>query len=368
MRTFSVSIILMFSFWQTVYGQTDLVIDPALAEQGSKMVAAERPALPQQQFEGAYPPRQKVVFFPPNEYLANGGDGTTGTRVKDDWTVQNFESSDTVAHFDTLSGQILVEPSNQVYLYAPRFCAVRKVEGLLNHGQITALSQTDGQLTLNVDKNKEQLGFAAQEMKTGYARTQTHLGGAGSRRASTGAKTVQGLIAYNNFESAMYYSNQLRQRTIGSAELANLAEGSIGARAWQGQEGIKVQINVLAPMEATAIEGAESFFQIDAEESKTSKLRLIKVASKNSAQPGEIIEFTIRFDNVGNQVIGNVTILDSLTARLEFLPDSTKSSFQSGFLVQSSGNSSNSFTLRFEITEPLKPGEFGVVQFQCRIR
>ena len=35
------------------------------------------------------------------------------------------------------------------------------------------------------------------------------------------------------------------------------------------------------------------------------------------ANPGDEVDFTLRFDNVGNQPIGNVTIVDDLTGRLE---------------------------------------------------
>ncbi|MDR1963621.1 MAG: DUF11 domain-containing protein [Planctomycetaceae bacterium] len=361
MRHQIVLIILTFLFGSAVLGQTSsLTVDPALKEQGVKIVAE------QQKFQEYWQSNLNTGFRSQTEYLADGGDGVAKTYIEEDWSVRNLETEDTVAHFDTLDGRTLVEPSNRVFLYAPRFGAVRKIEGVNNNAQITALSQTDGQLVLTVDQGKEQIGYTAQETKSGYARTRTQLSGIGGRKRSTGAGTTQGLGAYSNFESAMYYSNWLRQQAIGLAELASLAEGKARARAWQGAEGIKVQMNILAPMEATSEEGAESFFQIEEDKSKTSKLRLIKVASKKSAQPGEIVEFTLRFDNLGTQMIGNVTILDNLTTRLEFLPGTALSSLKSGFMIQS--NDSGSFTLRFEITDPLQPGEFGVVQFQCRVR
>jgi uncharacterized repeat protein (TIGR01451 family) len=125
-------------------------------------------------------------------------------------------------------------------------------------------------------------------------------------------------------------------------------------------------MNELAPMAATGVDGAAVFFQIEDKQSRTSKLRLIKVASKESAQPGEIVEFTLRFDNVGNQLLGNITILDDLTGRLEFLPGTAVASLQSGFTPKV--NTTGGLTLRFEIMEPLAPGEFGVIQFQCRVR
>ncbi|MDR3199173.1 MAG: hypothetical protein LBU34_15000 [Planctomycetaceae bacterium] len=358
MRFQIVSMIGVLLCASAVFGQADvLTVDPSLAERGVKIVA-ER-----QELQGRFPPNTGTARQ--TEYLADGGDGLAKTIVEEDWTVRNLETEDTVAHFDTLDGRTLVEPSNRVFLYAPRFGAVRQIEGVLNNAQITALSRTDGQCSLNIDRGKEQLGYTVQETKSGYARTRTQLSGVGGLKKSTGAGITQGLGTYSNFESAMYYSNLLRQQFIGLGELAYLTRGRVFAGAWQGTGGIKVQMNILAPMEATAEEGAESFFQIE-DESKTSKLRLIKTASRQSAQSGEVIEFTLRFDNVGTQVIGNVTILDNLTTRLEFLPETALSSLKSGFVVQA--NDSGSFTLRFEITDPLKPGEFGVIQFQCRVR
>ncbi len=333
--------------------QNTVTVDPALTEQGAAMMTAH-----------ATQHAQKVAG-PPMEYLVDGGaDGNV--YVEEDWTVRNMRGEDTVAHFDTLDGQTLVEPSNRVHIYAPRFGAVRKVEGLVHSGQVTVLSAANNQWTLNEERLKESLGFTAQETQTGYARSRDQLGGVGGNKRSTGTSNQQGLGAYNNFDSVMLYSNALHQRAIGSAELVHLAKGSAGARAWQGAEGVKMGTNVLAPVAASSEEGAESFFQIEVNDSKTSKLRLIKVASKGDAQPGDMVEFTLRFDNVGDRVIGNVTILDNLTTRLEFLPGTAKSSLASGFLVQP--NDSGSFTLRFEITDPLEPGQFGIVQFQCRVR
>ena len=341
-----------------------ITIDPNLREQGAKIVADKQDG--REVFQGAWRPPGVAGFWPQQEYLADGGDGHTKVAVKEDWTVLNLYPEDTVAHFDTLDGRTVVEPSNRVHLYAPRFGSVRKVEGVLGNGQVTALSGANNQVVLNIDKGREQLGWTAQETSTGYARAQSQLGGINSRKASTGAMTTQGLGAFGRFEAVMLYSNWMTQTSIGGAELAYLAEGSVSARAWQGVEGVRVRVGSQTPMAASSEEGAESFFQIKLDGSQTSKLRLIKVASKKAAQPGEIVEFTLRFDNVGTLPIGNVTILDNLTTRLEFVEGSAKSSLPTGFIVEP--NDAGSFTLRWEITEQLLPLQFGVVQFQCRVR
>ena len=89
-------------------------------------------------------------------------------------------------------------------------------------------------------------------------------------------------------------------------------------------------------------------------------------ASTQLAGPGEMIDFTLRFDNVGNQVIGNVTLMDSLSGRLEYVPDSAQSSVKANFATQP--NEAGSLVLRWEIAEPVKVGRGGVVRFTCKVR
>ena len=95
-------------------------------------------------------------------------------------------------------------------------------------------------------------------------------------------------------------------------------------------------------------------------------LRVCKVASATSVLPGEIVEFTIRFDNVGEQPVGNVTIVDSLTTRLELLEGSGQCSRKADFF--SKPNEVGSLILRWEIKEPLNPGQGGIARFKCRVR
>ncbi len=341
-----------------------LTVDPTLKTQAAGVLAAHESE--QDVLVPTWVPPTASGPWPAKEYLIDGGDKMKPVYVEEDWTVHNLEIEDTVAHFDTVDGRTLVEPSNRVHLYAPRFGAVRKVEGIYSSGQITVLSETKREMGLKERKHSEELGFTAQETQTGYARTQHQPGGVGGRTASAGAGVTAGLVGASNFESVLSEWNVLQGRALGSAELLYLTEGSLSARGWMGQEGVKVSIGEQVPMAATTEEGAESFFVVKEGDSKTSKLRLIKVASKKSAQPGDLVEFTLRFDNVGTEPIGNVTILDNLTTRLEFLPGSAQSSLASGFVVQP--NEGGSFTLRFEITDPLKAGEFGIVKFHCRVR
>jgi hypothetical protein len=61
-----------------------------------------------------------------------------------------------------------------------------------------------------------------------------------------------------------------------------------------------------------------------------------------------------------------VTIVDNLSARLEYVPDSAKSTLETDFFTEA--NESGSLVLRWEIHDPLEPGDGGVLQFKCMVR
>ena len=69
--------------------------------------------------------------WPEDEYLRDGGDEGKPAGVGRDWEVVGLEMEDTVAHYDTVDGRTVVEPSNEVFIYSPRFGAVRQVVGLM---------------------------------------------------------------------------------------------------------------------------------------------------------------------------------------------------------------------------------------------
>ena len=311
-----------------------------------------------------------------SEYIANGSDADKPAFVEG-WTVHNFGTGDTIAHFDTLDGRVHVEPSNRVHIYAPRFGAIRKIEGLLHNEQITALLESQNRLASRQNKNILQTGFAEQESGTRSARKQDQLKSIDTQYRGAGIGSALGPSGFDNYIVVDQDSMTLMQRAFDFeryAETKSLQRdkaSEVKAAAWGGTEGIKVQINEFAPIAATGIDGVAVYFQVKDEQSRTSKLRLLKVADKESALPGELVQFTLRFDNIGNKedsskFVGNVTILDDLSSRLDFMPGTAIASLASGFKTQLNAN--GGLTLRFEITDPLAPGDFGVIQYQCIVR
>ncbi len=337
--------------------QNALTINPALQDQAAEVLAVH---------EGSSPLMFAGRPAGSQEYLLDGGDKMKPVYIEKDWTVKNLEIEDTVAHFDTLDGKTVVAASNLVPIYAPRFVALRKIEGIFSSGQITVLSESVRQQGLHEQHRAEGTGLTAQEARAGSARLQRNPAGMDAKMTLASTDVTIGLHGTSNVESVMSEWNMLQAQKLDAAELVFLASGVTAAKSWMGSEGLQVQVGELMPVSVSTDQAAESVFVLKDDGKKVSKLRLIKVASSSSAKPGDLVEFTLRFDNVGTEIIGNVTVLDNLTTRLEFLPGTAQSSLESGFVVQP--NEAGSFTLRFEITHPLQPGEFGLVKFQCRVR
>ena len=109
---------------------------------------------------------------------------------------------------------------------------------------------------------------------------------------------------------------------------------------------------------------AQATFRVD--EPNHPCLRVIKTASKKVAKPGDVVDFTIRFDNTGDQTIKKVVLLDNLTTRLEYVPQTAQSSRRAEF--STTVNDGDSLVLRWDFVDPLPPGEGGLVRFHCRVR
>jgi uncharacterized repeat protein (TIGR01451 family) len=142
-----------------------------------------------------------------------------------------------------------------------------------------------------------------------------------------------------------------------------LAKKSLAAIVWTGEQAVQAVIDGVKAKADQGSEGVQIVYRVD---TGKPKLRIIKAASTSAANSGDEVQFVLRFDNIGEQPIGNVTIIDSLTTRLEYVPDSQQCSLPSKFGTQE--NFGESLVLRWEINEPIKAGDGGVIVFKCKVR
>jgi uncharacterized repeat protein (TIGR01451 family) len=147
-------------------------------------------------------------------------------------------------------------------------------------------------------------------------------------------------------------------------ETPRLAAATKSAITWTGVQAPQVVINNKKAQEIDGLRQVGIIYQAD--EPDNPRLRLVKLASCGHALPGEEVEFTLRFDNIGDQVIGNVTIVDNLSTRLEYIAGSAVSSVDANFITEP--NPAGSTILRWEIQDPVEPSEGGVLRFRTRVR
>ena len=299
-----------------------------------------------------------------DEILCDGGDNGLPVGVRPDWTIDGLEQEDTIAHYDTVDGRTLVTPSNRVCIYAPRFGVVRRVVDLRGYARYDQASGMEQNLApVKIDEQEEATtSLALLEPSIHRARQPSSLlrerQQAGELGRDRRVAEVDGLLApYANLQI-------IQSGTVSNDERAQVARSILSAITWTGDQSPQILLDSEQAIAAVQVDHLGTVYQL--EEPNAPKLRLVKLASRGSAKPGEVVEFTLRFDNIGNIRVGNVTLADNLTTRLEYLPKSAQSSLEADF--NATPNDAGSQILRWEIRTPLKPGEGGILKFQCKVR
>lgn len=300
---------------------------------------------------------------PRDEYLCDGGDCGPPVGVEEDFTIDGLGPEDTIAHYDTLDGRVLIEPSNKVCIYAPRFAAVRRVVWAGESTQRNLINVLEDDMLLSVADRAQPPATSLQQLppvtKIGERPPSLLINREQAGELETGV-VVQEL---RNLIKPYCNLQVVKLGLVDNAEKPWLAKANVAALTWIGDQAAQVTISGQA---ASVKVGAVAPGEIYTGEGGDPCLRLIKLASADHAKPGDEVEFTLRFDNVGQQEIGNVTVVDHLVKRLAYVADSAKSSVDANFSTSRDGE--GSLVLRWEITEPLRPGDGGVLQFRVRVR
>ena len=103
--------------------------------------------------------------WPEDEYIRDGGDEGRPTGVSQDWQIRGLEMEDAVAHYDTLDGRTVVEPTNEVFIYSPRFGAVRQVVGLISNEERQKATGIDVPIKLDTPTITRLVGSANQNIQ-----------------------------------------------------------------------------------------------------------------------------------------------------------------------------------------------------------
>lgn len=299
-----------------------------------------------------------------DEFLCNGDDENENFEINRDWQFRGLDPQDAIAHYDTLDGRTLHTPSNKVCLYAPRFAVVRKLQGLESRVVQEKLGGFDQPYPYAVRDIRDPVASLKQPL-----RPQARL----SIRDPQNIRDRQpGLTVINEKHLATMREGFLphedllliQKGVFEDSEKLRLAERINAALVWMEKQTVQLILDGKMAHEMRDESGVGVLVVYDT--NHRPRLRLCKIASASEARSGEVVEFTLRFDNLGNEEIGNVTILDNLPARLEYVEESATCSLEANFSAEP--NEAESVTLKWELKEPLKALEGGIVRFKARVR
>ncbi len=245
----------------------------------------------------------------------DGGDRGAPVGYGPDGRLLGLDASDTVAEYTDSQNQRRIAVSNRVCLCIPRFLVMRGEAAALAHVALTG----PGRATLVQNQ-----GTLLSQRQAFVETQQAHLSSlaAGQKSSTTGAVQVTSV-------SGRYSGLDVVARVRGTQDVSGTC----------------------AKPEAVVPERP---------------LRIIKWPDKCGAAIGEIITFYLKYTNEGGRPVTNVVVSDSLTGRLEYVAGSARSDRDGVFTTQL--NEAGSAVLRWEINEPLPPGQSGTVSFQVRVR
>ena len=300
----------------------------------------------------------------PEEYVFDGDDRGLKIQVDPDFNVYGLDPEDTFGHFDTLDGKRIVVPSNRVAIYAPRFGSVRRIDGVVN--------AQFNQPTVAFFERKQTVQATDMSFTTTSKQYEMPARSQGGTRASglmdqTRGVTVRETLVpggTRNYQSLIVGESILRINNLDKAIGAQLQAGLQAAVAWETDLGLQVFAKGVQPIIVRDLTTAQEVMHIESENDPT--LQVVKTANVLAARAGDQVEFTIRFDNISNKPIGNVTLMDNLTRRLVYVDGSSECTLKSEF--KQDVNEAQSLALRWEITDPVEPGTGGVIRFRCRVR
>ncbi len=302
----------------------------------------------------------------PDEYLCDGGDRGLPFHYES-YERAGLETEDTIAEYVDHKGLDHAKPSTRTCIYAPRFAAVRVISQPSEGAAVSELADVQHSSSGGSVRTNLATGFAEQRDTLADVRMRSRAGGleseAGQRDFAQVSRPAMHDKLLNTFEDLTFVTDG----TFDSVETARLNAGLEAAIAWSREQNPVVSTKLDMALEAIVESYAATITGIDDKKTdEPGKLRVVKLADKRSAQPGEIVTFTIRYDNLGPNPVYEVKLVDNLTPRLAYVDDSTTSDRAGELTTADNGEGSQILTWSF--SEPLAPGTGGVVTFQARVR
>jgi uncharacterized repeat protein (TIGR01451 family) len=306
--------------------------------------------------------------LPRDEYLCDGGDRGAPAAAGSSGHVGGIDPRDTVVGFDIgLKGRTepRVLPTNIVCIYAPRFAEVRVTTGPNQNIDIQQ-ALTGTHLTKYAQWNAmARSKKLVQNQSPELARERARAAGLKGRLLADEKSNNRGPNAFSG--DVMTVTNLQKQ----TPELARtrqrqaLIKDKIKLEGIKTAEGPIISGHIDGASEAVKVWGPHQMTGVEIPPDRPG-LAVIKRVSVVEAEPGDTVSYVIIYRNMGNTPISNVSIVDSLLPRLEYVKGTSRGPEGTGF--SSAMNLLGSTELRWQLPDVLEPGAVGHVSFDAIVR
>lgn len=332
---------------------------PATARVDIAQVAHQQPAGPPNRLHA-----RDVDQFT-DEYLLDGGDRDLPIHY-DRFNRLGVDTEDTIVEYQDHLGDDHVKPTNRVAVYAPRFGAVRHISGPDAGTQIALIARADKTSRSSGLRNRRTPLDRTQHGAAGRidvrSRPSGVEGGASGRGVQQSTVLVLNVQPVKATEGLSFVGTGRFLQT----ERARLATGIQAAAVWSRTQSPVITAQADGLKQLYSFFNPEELVGLSDDHLKKGELRIVKLADRKTAKPGDIITFTIRYDNLGDRELNNIRIIDNLTPRLEYVEDSATSDRAGRLDVEDNGE--GSLVLKFIVDDPLKGHQGGVVTFKALVR
>jgi uncharacterized repeat protein (TIGR01451 family) len=339
-----------------------------------------RPRVPPHIAWTPWPPYDPVLGPrpPEEEFLHDGGDRGVRAGPVADGGVGGLDPEDTVAEYADSHGRRHVTHSNRVCLLVPRFVILRKQVDLdfadrVESPEITWLARNEKEMDLRLPARATRQGQHLAKLR-GRERPSENLnaqkpGALVQVKVLDAQEMFLGLIEVLGTKRAQLLTGEqrlvLRKKLQFTQEITRLE----GPREYLQEQAAEVVGVVKGGAQVIRAEAETRDLTVCCHEvprPPEKPLVLVKCADRDSARPGDVVTFSLKYSNLGGRPITDVAVSDSLSPRLEYVAGSAQSDRNAVFTTQPNG--AGSLILHWEISGVLQPGQSGRIRFQARVR
>jgi uncharacterized repeat protein (TIGR01451 family) len=241
---------------------------------------------------------------------------------------------------------------------------VRKITGALAGGRVISLAQVDRPIGANRFENQLPGLVMTESTELAHAEVARPIDAMRERIRGVPVESVQQPEQTGEVLEALAALSLAELRQLRDEDKAVHQQLALAAVVWALDESLEVVIEDLRTPTLTRDQQVQGFTIYEFPDA--GRLQISKLADRADAQPGEIVSFAIRIENVGDSAVTDVVLTDNLTTRLEYVDGSQTCS--GGAEFEAIENEGQSLKLSWKLTDKLRVGESVTIRFQCKVR